>query len=73
MPGVCDGCALGEERPTRLCRRAAHPDPRLDRGRLANEGQTVLVDDKAPNVKACLAPDVDAYHDAATKVFAAAS
>jgi len=38
----------------------------------ANEGQTVLVDDQAPNVKACLAPDVDAYHDAATKVFAAA-
>jgi purine nucleosidase/pyrimidine-specific ribonucleoside hydrolase len=38
----------------------------------ANEGQTVQVDDQAPNVRVCLTPDADAYHDAATEVFAAA-
>lgn len=38
----------------------------------SNEGQTVVVDDQAPNVRVCLVPDADAYHDAATKVFAAA-
>lgn len=38
----------------------------------ANEGQTVLVESEAPNAKVCLTPDVDAYHEAATEVFAAA-
>ena len=45
-----------------------HIDVVLDEG--TNEGQTVVVSDQAPNVSACLSPDVSAYRIAAKEVFA---